>query len=99
MRYKVTELSKLIRICGKAGVAELKIADFHVTFSKSKAPDEVASGLEQPSFITDEKETDILLKDEIRLRADQLDLALIERPHEYEQMLFSGDLEDEKADH
>lgn len=94
---KVKELCELIKVCGEAGVAELKFADLHVTFVLSKAPDEVALGYEQP-IIKDESEAEVILRDEVKLKEDQLDLALIERPGEYERMLMSGELEDEKAD-
>lgn len=96
MDFKLKELCELIKVCGASGVSELKLQDLTIHF-KSKAPDAVASGVELPLF-NQETEQEVILKDEVKLKQEQLDLALIESPAEYERLLMSGEL-DEEAQH
>lgn len=101
MNFKLKEICELIKVCGASGVTELKVGELHVQFSSKAHGGSVSSGIELPIIKnTDqlvETEQEVILRDEIKLKQDQLDLALIESPAEYERLLMSGELEDEKA--
>ena len=96
MNLKVKEICELIKVCGESKVKHLRFETLQVEFL-SEAMGAVVSGVELPSDLVGIDESPIL-KDEIKTRQDQLDMALIESPSEYERLLMSGDLDDEEDD-
>lgn len=96
---KVKELCDLVKVCGDAGVLELVYGDTRVIFEpKAKGTNQSS---ETETVVTreikqqPEHEINHLMKDTIDLKEDQLSMALIENPADYERLVLSGDLEDD----
>jgi hypothetical protein len=105
-----TEICLIMEAGSKAGVAELKFRDLHVTFGR---PAEQVVGMSVPypfvqrpsvqpevADLTSEqhaKQTkDAIEMDEITLREERLAKLLIEDPAEYERQLSDGELSDDR---
>lgn len=105
LNFTMTELCSLIKECGSSGVSELTLDPFRVVFSDIKKEATTTSlphfyaqtSVEQDRQKLDDEE--VLLKEELRIRQDQLSNALLEDPAEFERLLMSGELEDEPTEH
>lgn len=97
MELKIKDICALIRVSGDAKVKELKFGDLSVVF----APE--ASGLANQVSTQDTNvfsgpivndEAEAFRQDEVKIKDLKLEMALIENPAEYEQMVLAGELED-----
>lgn len=99
----ISELCDLIRACGASGVADLSFGTLHIQFH---APDTKREEHQWPVHddqadlpeenreqrsVADEKEA--IEADELQLREDQLAMALLENPAEFEKLLVAGELD------
>lgn len=87
---RIKQIGDLIKICGESNVAVLHFEDVHVIFRDNKIVD-----MEIPATIgiapeNNARDTD---RSEQELREDQLAMALIEQPEEYERLIAAGELE------
>lgn len=95
------EVCRIIKLGKKAGLSELKFGELHVSF-KSPIEQVAKATMRQPRIPsvpvkapTENTQKEALAQDELRLREDQLAMALIEDPVRYEQLLRDGELSDE----
>jgi hypothetical protein len=105
LNFNMTELCSLIKECASSGVSELTLEPFRVVFSEQKKEATTtppAYFYAQTSVEQDRQKLDddeVLLKEELRLREDQLSNALLEDPAEFERLLMAGELEDDPTQH
>lgn len=103
---------RIIEVCGKSNVSELRFRGIHVRFGRptesfqgTGVPLEAPLGMEQA--ISPYPDTEIsrepepqnensLLDEELRLKDERIAMALLENPAEAERLLLQGDLEDER---
>jgi hypothetical protein len=93
---QISQICKLIEVCGNCGVSELRFENLHVIFNNNKTVD-----MEIPATIGIAPENNVkeIEKSEQDIREDQLAMALIENPAEYERLITAGELEDAENNH
>ncbi len=97
----VDEICRIIELCGRTGVAELKFGGLQVRLvhtvpflrPEEPAPETVPTSAPDTA-ISAQVEKDALVEAELELREDQLHRLAIEDPVEYERMKLSGDIVD-----
>lgn len=95
-------ICEILRACREVGVAELKFGRLQVTFGTPSKTDAPPSPPTSPDTEISESqarqiEHESLESASLSVKEDQLEQMLLEDPYGYEQLLASGDLEDEKA--
>lgn len=91
---KVSYLSKLFEECRKHGVVKLSIDGIGVEFSTPLAFMPVSEKIPQKiTKIHDEAEQRVIEEDELFLRQQELDEALVENPQLWEELSQKGDLD------
>lgn len=107
--FTAEELCGIIKACGEAQVVELKLGDLYVRFGQQPVPEAPANEVQSPAPTPEaaisatqnelEKEAErALTQDEVKLREDQLDMALLENPLLYEELIAKGEVEDDGDD-
>ena len=109
---KANDICGLIEVCGRSGVASMKWGDLELTFQTELKEQHLTqqawpvpiSPLSADTEISEAKHKNYddfqrtrLESDEQRLREDQLAEMLLTDPVQYEELLASGELEDEKV--
>lgn len=94
---EISQLCDLIRTCGESGVVELSFDTLHVKFAQvspaTKREDEaMVTAVADPG-----QESELLLKETLRLREDDLAMKLITDPAEFERLLVAGELDGESV--
>ena len=98
------EVCSILKACGEAQVSVLKFRNLYVKFGGPA--EHQKNDLATVSPIIPETEiseqasnvsTEALLKEARLTKEERLALLQIEDPHEYEKLLFSGELEDDKT--
>lgn len=100
----ISELCDLIRTCGESGVSDLTFGTLHVQFHAPGTKreevhpwpvhDDLADLSEEKReqwSVADEKAA--IEADELKLREEQLAMALLENPAEFEKLLVAGELD------
>lgn len=105
MDYMITELNvenlcAIIEVCGRCGVSELeleklKIKFHHVKNTAHTMPTVVPTAQGQEKVAEISKDFDLPPKMEAEIKQAQLDYMMVEDPVAYEDLLLSGDLENE----
>jgi hypothetical protein len=95
-KLNVKDLCELIRISGEAGVKELHFGEVRVIFKEEKA---LVTEIPTTIGISPANNVRELERSEQDIREDQLSMALLENPAEYERLLAAGELEDAKEKH
>jgi hypothetical protein len=105
------DICAIIRQCGESGVSELTFGSLSIRFASENKRGDLSSpeiahhGISHSTtdYIfddsfkkSDEEDKRILEEEEIRMREDQLSMALIEDPAQFEKLLAAGDLENEE---
>ena len=99
----VAGLCGLIRVCGKAGVRELRFGNLHVIFDRPVEEDEHRQSAASPNppaaaaagETQDKTFAEDLEKREAKLRQEQADRMILEDPDQFEDLLALGELVDE----
>lgn len=95
-KFSLKELEKLIKICKKQGVSELKHGDFQISFDvpdkASNTPIALAGGSKKTKEVTEQAH----LQEEFNSARDQIDTLHVENPLAYEEALYRGELGEEK---
>jgi hypothetical protein len=93
---RIKDIGDLIKICGESGVGELRFEELHVIFKDNRTV-----GVEIPNTIgiTPENNVKEVEYTEQELKEDQLAMALIEQPSEYERLIIAGELENAENRH
>lgn len=97
MELKIKDICALIKICGESKVKELKFGDLHVVFAPEalgQANQVLAQSTKVFSGQVVSDEAEAFQQDEVKIKDLKLEMALIENPAEYEQMVLAGELED-----
>ena len=90
----VKELDKIVKICVKFGVSELKIGDTHVIFGEVSKPTRKPRKAAIKQQEEDEKEA--LLQKQLDLISDEVSVSHLEDPVGFEESLLAGELKDEE---
>ena len=101
---RTEDICTIIKLCSESRVASLKWGDLCVEFGPAKttpwafpmesAHTEAVSPAPSPEK-ADTQEQETLLSDELRVKDDQLALMVIEDPAQYEELISSGELDEE----
>jgi len=107
--FTADDFCKIISMCAKSGVRDLKIGKFHVQFghkdnlAQTEHPGEAIQAnqtIEDPNFISaePEKEKEIAELAQIKVRSEdaneEIQHLILTDPHEYEAQMAQGALED-----
>ena len=98
-----TEVCLILDSCAKNGVSTLKFGALEASWVShpplvQNSLDAHIPGTEIPEINHSEKTKEALEVSELNLREEQLAMALIEDPEQYERLLAQGELEDEETD-
>jgi hypothetical protein len=96
----------ILEASAKSGVAELKFGGLHVKFATKADAAQGHAQLDAETapvkVLTEDQHTkqtaDVIEHDQIRLREEELANALVEDPMRFENMLRSGELNDDALD-
>jgi hypothetical protein len=99
------DIAQIIKACKNAGVKELKLADFSLTFGNEPASSPESESISEEPISADVLEAQIRQeKEDIEMQeatAKQLslDALMIEEPAEYERLIAEGELKDAEIQH
>lgn len=97
----VKDMTEIIKIASKHNVKEIRIGEIHVIFRGSVKKKQDNLFVQPPSLNPEMKakaellQSQTLEKNEFETREAQLARMLLEDPLQYEELLSSGDLEDD----
>lgn len=99
--FSVDDVCRILEACGKSRVAVLELGPLFISFGQPEPKVEnVSEDLFQPTAaivaIQKQQAERALLADEIRLKQSQLDELPLSDPYLNEQLLISGELEDDR---
>lgn len=94
-------ISSIIESCAKHGVRELKFSELQISFGSPVIETPLQANPKSPvAEITDEQHEnftkDAIRTEELSLREQQLESALLENPALYEELLQNGDVDDDE---
>lgn len=97
--FEASEICNIIEACAKSGVETFRAHDIEISFKpRASVPSQ------EPLFIPPEVERaaesqarESLIRDEVEHKQNELDQLIINDPLAFEELLRSGDLEDEEA--
>lgn len=92
--FTTIDIIEVIQACGRNNVSSIKLQGVEITFS-STAPTIERPVSPEITRAQDRLDKANLLKDEDRLKDDQLTNMLVEDPGRYEEFLAQGELVDE----
>lgn len=94
------DICKIIKTCADSGVYKISVDTLSIEFGEYKIKD--------PENITvpvmtqeqhDEQDSETLVKEELKTKAQQIDMLMIEDPVLAEEMIANGDLENDGSDY
>ncbi len=91
------DLCDIIKVCSDCGVARFSVGDLEIDFTRYNS-DQIA---QETSVLSDDQNDiadDYLVKDEVTLRQEQLDQALVDDPALYDRLINQEDIKDDDQD-
>lgn len=101
-RLTAPEIHVILKACAEARVRRISMPDLQVEFEPSlgetvNALSPLAAPAPEPALSVphERQNEDALVRDELKLRQDQIQQMMIEDPPEFERLILSGEFEEE----
>ncbi len=96
MTFDLGEIEKVIKLCSENGVREFSYGELRLVFSEGVVSAPFLESL-VPEATAIAQAQEIRVRDEKIEQLDEIERLVVEDPVEYERILLSGELKNEKA--